>query len=70
MNKFGDRIKLYRGDSGVNSATRLIDWQRGAPYTFRACDYNELINSGAMFARKFDINIDAEICQKIFFSPF
>ena len=33
---------------------RLIDWNRGEPYTFRISDISELINSDILFARKFD----------------
>ena len=36
------------------SNMRLIDWKRGAPYTFRAEDVPELLRSPCLFARKFD----------------
>ena len=48
--------------------TRLIDWTRGSnnnPYVFREADYEELKNSKALFARKFDLNIDKEIVGKL-----
>lgn len=32
---------------------RHIDWQRGTPYTFTDEDYDELMNSDKLFARKF-----------------
>jgi len=44
---------------------RYIDWERGAPYTFRLEDYDELINSGMAFARKFDAKVDAAIIDKL-----
>lgn len=31
-----------------------IDWKRGKPYEFREADYEMLINSGMLFARKFN----------------
>lgn len=44
---------------------RYIDWERGTPYTFRITDYDELIASEALFARKFDENLDNEIIEKL-----
>lgn len=49
--------------------TRLIDWARGSnnnPYIFREADFEELKNSKALFARKFDWNIDRRIVEKIY----
>ena len=48
--------------------TRLIDWARGSnnnPYVFRENDLEELKNSSALFARKFDLNIDKKIVEKL-----
>lgn len=47
---------------------RLIDWNRGQPYTFTSEDYDMLMNSAEnkLFARKFDVNIDEEIVRRIF----
>ena len=48
--------------------TRYIDWARGSnnnPYVFRVSDYEELKASAAVFARKFDLNIDKEIVEKL-----
>ena len=48
--------------------TRYIDWERGSnnnPYVFRESDYEELLNSTALFARKFDFNIDKKIVEKL-----
>ena len=44
---------------------RYIDWVRGNPYTFKIADYNTLMNTNKLFARKFDINIDEKIVYKI-----
>jgi hypothetical protein len=44
---------------------RLIDWERGAPYTFRSEDYEELMKSEMCFARKFDAKVDAGIIDKL-----
>lgn len=45
---------------------RHIDWKRGDPYTFRSEDFDELINSDAMFARKFDLTTDSKICDMLY----
>lgn len=48
--------------------TRYIDWKRGShnnPYIFRAEDFQELKDEPAMFARKFDLNVDAQIVEKL-----
>ncbi len=48
--------------------TRYIDWKRGSnnnPYIFKESDYEELQNAKALFARKFDLNIDKKIVEKL-----
>ncbi len=52
-------------DYDYKSLNRAIDWYRGDPYIWRAKDYNELINSPAVFGRKFDITIDEKIVKDI-----
>lgn len=47
------------------TSARLIDWQRGNPYVWRMSDYDELMNSDRMFARKFNWDTDHEIILKI-----
>ncbi len=49
----------------INCSLRHIDWERGTPYTFRAEDYEELMNSENLFARKFDMKIDEKIIDMI-----
>lgn len=53
-------------DDGARSIMRNIDWKRGRPYVWRLSDYDELMSSGFLFARKFDETIDAEIIDRIF----
>lgn len=50
----------YR-DSIADNDLRLIDWHRGSPYTFTISDYEQLIASDRLFARKFDEKIDVDI---------
>lgn len=53
-------------DKQSNIRTRLIDWSRGKPYTWRFEDINELMNSECLFARKFDEEIDKEVIDEVF----
>lgn len=52
-------------DSIVNDTLRFIDWQRGNPYIFRSADYDILLESNKLFARKFDENVDLEIVKRL-----
>ncbi len=64
----------YMNESQINDDTdlrmysanqRFIDWNRGKPYVFRIDDFDYLVNSDAVFARKFDSSIDKDIIDKI-----
>ena len=45
---------------------RAIDWKRGAPYIWRYTDFEYLMNSNCLFARKFDQRVDWKIVDMIF----
>lgn len=47
------------------SCLRYVDWRRGDPYIWRAADFDLLIGSDYLFARKFDTRVDAEIIDRI-----
>ncbi len=48
-----------------NFKTRLIDWGRGRPYTYREEDYDLMMSSSALFVRKLDPN-DLKTTDMIF----
>ncbi len=51
-----------------HATMRFIDWDRGtlsSPYVFRSDDYDRILQSGMLFARKFDERVDAEIVRRI-----
>ena len=50
----------------IDDDLRYIDWERGRPYIFKKEDYDLLIHSGELFARKFDVTVDEEIVKKIY----
>lgn len=45
---------------------RLIDWDRGNPYVFHKEDCEELLQSDCIFARKFDLNVDADSVETLY----
>ena len=44
---------IYKIEDNNIGSMRLIDWNRGDPYTWKIQDYTELVNSDKLFARKF-----------------
>lgn len=44
---------------------RFIDCDRGCPYTFKENDYDQLISSEFLWARKFNMNTDSSIIGKL-----
>lgn len=48
-----------------NDNKRFIDWNRGQPYTWKSENYEEIINSKKLFARKFSIDEDPKIIEMI-----
>ena len=64
--KYEEQMKLKHLNNYILSTGRYIDWKRGKPYVFKKEDFNDLINSEALFARKFDLNVDREIVDMIF----
>ena len=63
--KFYKNIYSMKNDD-YNGIKRSIDWNRGTPYTFKIEDFEELINSGNFWARKFSTKIDKQIIDKIY----
>lgn len=59
---------LYNKDYNNNhdSCMRKIDWDRGRPYTYRIEDFDELVSSNCMFARKFEEKKDIKIVNKLY----
>lgn len=66
--KFKDRLYYDKMDDNYLACMRYIDWERGNPYTFTIDDYEELMDSGCLFARKFDIKTEKQraIIDKIY----
>ncbi len=62
---FYDKLFLKNSQGNYLSCMRYIDWNRGRPHTFTLADYDELLNSEYMFARKFDWDEDPQICLSL-----
>ena len=60
------REKCWTPDSSKQtSMLRMVDFNRGNPYVYRMDDFEELMQSGNLFARKFDMDVDADIISAI-----
>lgn len=53
-------------DNDHYACLRCIDWKRGNPWVFRKDDYDMLVNSKAIFARKFSEKVDKDIVHMIY----
>ena len=56
----------FKDNISYDNCLREIDWQRGCPYIYKAEDYNLLMESKNLFARKFDYKTDKNIIEKIY----
>lgn len=61
--EFKERIFDSSMNNKYSACMRLIDWDRGGPYIFKKEDFDELIESGMLFARKFDFEKYPEIIE-------
>ena len=63
---YKDNLYLPGFKNDYSACMRYIDWNRGNPYVFRVEDYDLLMKSDCMFARKFDEKVDKDIIEKIY----
>ncbi len=63
--EFKNNVYMRNSSDNHLACARLIDWKRGNPYVFRNEDFEEIISSPAIFARKFDYDNYPEIVEKI-----
>lgn len=63
---YKDNLYHLQFDNDYCACVRYIDWNRGTPYVFRSSEFEELMESQCMFARKFDEKTDSEIVEKIY----
>jgi hypothetical protein len=53
-------------DRLLDQALWYTDWKRGQPYVFRAEDFETLIGSEGLWARKFSAQVSSDIVEKIY----
>ncbi|MBR5296963.1 MAG: glycosyl transferase [Parabacteroides sp.] len=63
---FFDSLYLNKRDGNYLGCMRFIDWTRGNPYTFQMDDFDSLINSPYLFARKFSSAKDSQIITALY----
>lgn len=50
------RERMHCTNNANTGSMREIDWEHGSPYIWQNHDYQTLINSNKIFARKFNSN--------------
>lgn len=50
------KSQLYSLNDEFRGCMKLIDWKRGKPYVWQDSDYDEIVSSDKLFARKFSDN--------------
>lgn len=63
---FKDKLYDKNFDNNYMACLRNVDWMRGNPYVWKSKNFEELMNSGFLFARKFDSGHDNEIVDRIY----
>lgn len=63
---FRENLYIAGFENNYDACLRYIDWNRGAPYVFRENDYDELMDSNCLFARKFDDTRDKKIIDRLY----
>ena len=68
---FKNEVVPYAFDNNYMACLRAVDWHRGDrknghPYVWKTEDYEYLIQSPCLFARKFDLNVDANIIDLLY----
>ncbi len=67
VNNSERKVHLYQNGfpKETNACLRKIDWGRGKPYIWTIQEYDELMQSKCLFARKFDPNVNPQIIDRI-----
>ena len=62
---FFDRVFNYESNSAIKPTMRYIDWVRGRPYVFREEDFDDLMSTEMLFARKFNSDVNPNLTYRI-----
>ena len=61
--------RIYRNDKNCTDDLREVDWEQrvgDSPHVYTKIDYDKLVNSSKLFARKFDEKVDYGIIELIY----
>ncbi len=64
--KLEENLYKFYLEGDISNSLREIDWKKGDPYIYTENDFNLLINSNNIFARKFDKVKDFNIVNLIY----
>ena len=59
------RDHIFDREDEFRGSLRHVDWSRGSPYVFRRNDLSDLLASPALFARKFEADVDMGIVRDL-----
>lgn len=60
------KSKLYKDIDKNYTSLRYTDWEKGNPYILTSEEYDIIMNSEMLFARKFSAKIDKAVIDKIY----
>lgn len=63
--KFKIKLSPSAFENNSESCLRYIDWNRGTPYVFKSDDFDSLIDSDCLFARKISNANNCELSKKL-----
>ncbi|ALV21388.1 MAG: beta-1,6-N-acetylglucosaminyltransferase [Carnobacterium sp.] len=63
---YSHKLSIHKYGLDTLNCMRKIDWERGNPYVWKKDDFNELITSHYLFARKFDNEQDEAIIERLY----
>ena len=62
--KYKDNIYLEKNNK--TNSFRYVDWNKGNPAIIKEEDYNDVIKSNNLFARKFNSQVDKKVIDRIY----
>lgn len=57
---------LYKSEGGMSTNCRLIRWENELPHVFVLGDFEQLLSTPNLFARKFSESVDREVIEKLY----
>ncbi len=64
--EFYSRVFFADENTRTTHTTRYSVWHNGSPVALKSADYDKIVQSGMLFARKFDENIDLDVVERLY----